>query len=76
MTVLRELGCDHVQGFLVSRPVAASAVPDVVRAVADDPSWSTPLPRQRDLSTAALRPHRTPAPRGPDRRSITSTAAG
>ena len=57
LTVLRELGCGHVQGFLVSRPVPAHAVPGIVRAVPEDPSWPGLPPGGASLD-------RSPARRG------------
>ena len=63
MSVLRGLGCRHVQGFLVSRPVTAAALPGVVRAIDADPAWSgsLPAPRERPVAAAML-PSPGPAP--------------
>ena len=56
MSVLRQLGCRHVQGFLVSRPVTAAALPGVVHAIDADPAWSgsVPAPRERPVAAAML----------------------
>lgn len=43
---LRELGCDHAQGFLYARPMAASQVPDLVSR------WNSMLVRPRSDRTA------------------------
>ena len=43
---LRELGCDHAQGFLYARPMAASQVPDLVNR------WKSMLVRPRPDKTA------------------------
>jgi EAL domain-containing protein (putative c-di-GMP-specific phosphodiesterase class I) len=30
--LLRDLGCDQIQGYLVSRPVSADRIPDLLRS--------------------------------------------
>ncbi|MBF9195913.1 bifunctional diguanylate cyclase/phosphodiesterase [Microvirga terrestris] len=45
---LRELGCDHAQGFLYAKPMAASQVPDLVSR------WNAMLVRPRSDKTANL----------------------
>jgi diguanylate cyclase (GGDEF)-like protein/PAS domain S-box-containing protein len=45
---LRELGCDHAQGFLYAKPMAASQVPDLVDR------WNSMLVRPRSDKTAKL----------------------
>jgi diguanylate cyclase (GGDEF)-like protein/PAS domain S-box-containing protein len=37
--MLLELGCDHIQGYGIARPMAASAFLDWVRAFRPDPLW-------------------------------------
>lgn len=43
---LRELGCDHAQGFLYAKPMAASQIPDLVSR------WESMLIRPRPDRTA------------------------
>ncbi|MBM1171750.1 bifunctional diguanylate cyclase/phosphodiesterase [Microvirga arabica] len=43
---LRELGCDHAQGFLYAKPMAASQIPELVRR------WNSMLVRPRSDKTA------------------------
>ena len=38
---LRELGCDHAQGYLYAKPMAASQIPDLVNR------WNAMLVRPR-----------------------------
>jgi EAL domain-containing protein (putative c-di-GMP-specific phosphodiesterase class I) len=45
---LRELGCDHAQGFLYAKPMAASQIPDLLSR------WAAMLVRPRPDRTAAL----------------------
>ncbi|MGZ4823350.1 MAG: putative bifunctional diguanylate cyclase/phosphodiesterase [Terriglobales bacterium] len=40
LQIMRELGCDLIQGFLFSRPIAASGVLEMLRARADSASVS------------------------------------
>ncbi|QRM30116.1 EAL domain-containing protein [Microvirga sp. VF16] len=45
---LRELGCDHAQGYLYSKPMAASQVPDLLTR------WSTMLVKPRNERNVKL----------------------
>lgn len=45
---LRDLGCDHAQGFLYAKPMAASQIPDLVSR------WSSMLVRPRSDKAAIL----------------------
>ncbi len=45
---LRELGCDHAQGFLYARPMAASQIPALVSR------WNSMLVRPRSDKTTKL----------------------